>query len=70
MSPTKARNAALIVATWNHEAGYKFNICYRTRGGFLRAYARSKNASLDNAVDGHLVIRPINIQQYKEGKLK
>jgi len=60
----------MIVATFNHEAGYKFNICYHTRGGFLRAIARSKYATLDNAVDGTKVIRPTNIQQYKEGKLK
>lgn len=59
-----------IVATFNHEAGYKFNVVYRTRGGFLRALARSKYSTLDNAVDGTKVIRPANIQQYKEGKLK
>lgn len=59
-----------VEATFTHEQGYKFNIVYRTRGGFLRALTRSKRATLDNAVDGTKVIRPTNLQQYKEGKLK
>ncbi len=70
MQTIREANRKLIVATFNHQDGYKFNVCYRTRGGFLRAIARSKKATLDNAVDGTKVIRPINIQQYREGKLK
>lgn len=61
-----------VTATFKHRDGYKFNIHYRTRGGFLRAIARSKTATLDNAVDhaSCFVIYPHNLTAYKEGKEK
>ena len=59
-----------VTATWNDPQGFKFNIHYRTRGGFLRACTRSKHASLDNAVDHAtcFIIKPSNLQMYREGK--
>lgn len=59
-----------ITATFIHKNGYKFNIHYRTRGGFLRALARGKNATLDNAVDDRnvFVIRLSNLEEYKKCK--
>lgn len=61
-----------VTATYNHRDGYKFNIFYRTSGGFLRAMSRSKTATLDNAVDHSscTVIRLSNLEEYKKGKLK
>ena len=59
-----------VTATFLHRDGYRFNIFYQTKGGFLRALARSKNSILDNAVDGTQVITNSNLQQYREGKLK
>ncbi len=59
-----------VTATYRHEEGFLFNVFYRTRGGFLRALTRSKKWSLNNAVDATVVIRPDNLKQYIEGKLK
>lgn len=59
-----------IIATWKHDNGYKFNTYYRTRGGFLRAYTKSRNSILDHAVDDAkcIVIRKNNIEIYRRMK--
>jgi hypothetical protein len=65
------RNTSVVVeATWrdadNH---FYFNVCYRSKGAFLRA-CRSKKAFLVNAVDvqRNYVIRNENLQKYREMK--
>lgn len=61
-----------VTATFIHKQGYKFNIFYQTRGGFLRALSRSKHATLDNAVDhsSSTIIRLSNLEAYKKGNKK
>lgn len=59
-----------VTATWIHKQGYKFNIFYQTKGGFLRAVTRSKDCVLDNAVDHArcLVIKPNDLPKYRGSK--
>ena len=61
-----------VIATYNHQDGYKFNINYKTKGGFLRAMTKNKNCTLDSAVDTSipLVIRMNNLEEYKKKKYK
>lgn len=59
-----------VVATYNHQDGYKFNIEYRTKAGFLRAMSKNKDCTLDHAVDTSipLVIRMPNLDEYRKRK--
>ena len=59
-----------VTATFLHEEGYRFNIFYQTRGGFLRAITRCKYCVLDNAVDhsDSTIITPATLNAYKKKK--
>jgi len=58
-----------ILATFKHEAGYKFNIQYKTKRGFVRAVLSSRYAVLDNAVDFSCmkVVTPKSFNEYGKG---
>lgn len=59
----------MIEATFKTSDGYPYNQMYYSKGKFLQAVAKKKD-TFEHAVDIEqmIVIRPANLQSYKEGK--